>query len=98
MEEKHKGYSNKETYTIALWLQNDETMYNSARDILKDTDLHNNLKDYDDNKAEALEEYVQETMTYKPSLQTDLLNDALARVHWQEVVNALQDEGEASHE
>ena len=78
----YNGWSNYETWLVALWLNNDEASYNALEALRAEAE-----SDY--SKAEQLEELTRELYEYEPTgLVADLVNAALAEVDWVEIVTA----------
>jgi hypothetical protein len=76
----YNGWSNYETWLVALWLNNDQASY-SALEELKAED------ESDYRKAESLEELVRELYDFEPvGIVADLVNSAFGRVNWVEIV------------
>jgi hypothetical protein len=76
----YNGWSNYETWLVALWLNNDQASYN-ALEMLKARDESKHCK------AESLEELVRELYEFEPvGVVADLVNSAFARVNWMEIV------------
>lgn len=77
----YNGWTNYETWLVALWLNSDPASY----DVLE------RLKGEDGNvysKAENLEERVRELCELESaSMVSDLVNSALRRVEWVEIVS-----------
>jgi hypothetical protein len=76
------GWTNRETWLVSLWLNNDPISYSMFSEALGlDTD--------DLEKAQWLKNQIEVEMYDLPleaSLWCDLLGTALARVDWREVV------------
>ena len=81
------NYKNKPTWTIALWLQNDETLYSywtkraeelPRRELVKELKLQ--IEDTDN------------PLTEKATVYSDLLNYSLALVDWDEIADILREE------
>ncbi len=76
----YNGWSNYETWLVALWLNNDQASYN-ALEALKAGD------ESEHRKAESLEELVRELYVFEPiGVVADLVNAAFGRVNWVEIV------------
>jgi hypothetical protein len=76
----YNGWTNYETWLVALWLNNDQASYN-ALEALKAGDASEHRK------AESLEELVRELYEFEPvGIVADLVNSAFARVNWVEIV------------
>ena len=78
----YNGWSNRETWLVSLWLNNDELNYQLLSDILK-LDISNSRK------AERLQELVEDQMYnlgLKANLFSDLLATSLSKVDWLEVI------------
>jgi hypothetical protein len=76
----YNGWSNYETWLVALWLNHDEASYNALK-ALKAEDK----SEY--RKAESLEELVRELYEFEPvGIVADLVNSAFGRVNWVEIV------------
>ena len=76
----YNGWSNYETWLVALWLNNDQASYN-ALEALKAENKS------DCRKAESLEELVRELYGFEPvGIVADLVNSAFGRVDWVEIV------------
>lgn len=78
----YSGWTNYETWLVALWLNNDRLTYDALEAIkAEDASVCR--------KAERLEELVQELYEFEPvGLVADFVNAALGRVDWVEIVEA----------
>lgn len=78
---EYNGWTNYETWLVALWLNNDQASYNALEAIkAEDGSEHR--------KAESLEELVRELYEFEPvGIVADLVNSAFARVDWVEIVS-----------
>ena len=81
-DENYNGYTNWETWTISLWLSNDEGLYRATIELLC-REYKYNFKRY-----EALGEYVRELLDNKTI--TD--NVSLHRVDFEEVAKGFSEE------
>ncbi len=100
--EEYNGWTNYETWNVALWWGNDEGSYNTYRnrcaEALQDhTDMANGTIDRDAavrDVAEWLKEECEEgnPLADSASMYTDLLGAALSEVNWDEIArNWLED-------
>ncbi len=87
-QDEYNGWTNRETWLAGLWLTNDQFSYSLLLEAKK---LDGNLR----HKAEWLEEQAQELLCcpeLEASLWSDLLNTAIARVDWVEVIEAQEED------
>lgn len=76
----YNGWSNYETWLVALWLNNDEVSYNYLEALKAEPESVYR-------KAEQLEELVRELYELEPvGIVADLVNSAFGRVNWVEVL------------
>lgn len=76
----YNGWSNYETWLMALWLNNEQASYD-ALEVLK----AENESDY--RKAERLKELVREVYDFETAgIAGDLINASFRRVDWLEIV------------
>lgn len=76
----YNGWSNYETWLVALWLNNDQASYNALEALKAGGGSEHR-------KAESLEELVRELYEFEPvGIVADLVNSAFARVNWVEIV------------
>lgn len=82
--ETYNGWTNRETWLVNLWLTNDEATYNDVREGLTE------LNGFE--AQEWLEGYVDDMHDNVTGMIADLLNTALSRVNWPEIVISLKAE------
>jgi len=95
-EQKYNGWLNYETWCVNLHLTNDEHLYNSVLELLKE---NKNKEDYE--RVQALKEYVCNSLadladSYLPSssvrlLLMDLYLSALSEVDWLEILHSFEE-------
>lgn len=88
MEDKYYGYSNKATFLISRWVNNQEYSYNLwtiKSKTLNEDELTADLKAYFENEIYPL----AGTTPF-----TDLLDLALGLVHWREIAIRLKESNE----
>ena len=88
----YNGWINRETWATALWLTNDQGTYETVLDLLAGCDTQyeatQRLQAFITDEAYPLE---------TASLYSDLLNSALARVEWRDVVAHVWEDVEGRH-
>lgn len=95
--QKYNGWSNYETWTVSLWLGNDEATHNYWTDA-----AHRSIRDSEANrymtKREAAEIALADRLKDEvnagnrvqgASLYADLLNAALSEVNWHEIAKSM---------
>lgn len=77
----YNGWSNYETWNVALWLDNEQGSYDDMRQAARDAGKGNEYK-----LSQTIKDYVLE---FQPdlgaSMFADLLNAALSEVDWYEI-------------
>jgi len=106
MEQDYNGWTNRETWATALWINNDQGLYNQAQDLVQearecqDNDALNCLSD-------ALEDFIGElldmeiVLSAEPAQRQELINmsrdiGSLWRVNWREIAESFLSEVEVS--
>jgi len=93
-EEGYNGWSNYETWNVALWIDNDEGSYNywreRSREILE-SDLSDDFAPPERKAVWLLADEIKDTiedmspLASEASLYSDLLGAALSEVDWREI-------------
>ncbi len=94
----YNGWSNRETWLVKLWLDNDEGDYSYWREAAEE--IVNGSKEGEDatgdekrdaaySLAKRLEEEITEAAPEVKGLWSDLLSTALGSVDWQEIAEAM---------
>lgn len=73
------GYTNRETWIVSLWVNNDPFINEHAKECAKDSpdSLKQWVEDFKDDQDDT------------HGLFSDLLSQSLSRVNWQEVADSL---------
>lgn len=75
---EYNGWTNRETWTVNLWLTNDDYYYDELCDIIKDFDHYD--------QPYEIQQYVHWIIDIADATMTsDLLETCLRRVNWQEI-------------
>jgi len=81
----YNGWVNYETWLVALWIDNDQGLYEEARRIVREG---GDLKDY-------IEEIIclsfGDESSWPTGLVGDLLTSALAEVEWRDIAEHLEE-------
>lgn len=91
-DQTYNGWTNYETWLVALWLDNERSSYEDIRQLVDENQkleiyqLGDLIKGYVENMPEYLE------ATEKPSMINDLLTSALIEVDFTEIAQHLIDE------
>lgn len=99
----YNGWSNYETWCVALWIDNDEGSYEQARDLVREA-----VEDPEENQFMEFRDRIRNTAAKKiedmidalreecgiSGLFADLLGSALSGVDWREIAGHYLDEFE----
>jgi hypothetical protein len=85
--ESYNGWTNYQTWAVALWLDNDEGTNEAVADLARAWEGESRDGGTVSDLAESIREYVHgfpsvEAVEERPSLAADLLGFALASVDW----------------
>jgi hypothetical protein len=88
-DERYNGWANRETWNTALWILNDEGLYDAAKHVVRSAG--------DSYKAAlALAEWYEEACDPEERLTVGPISDAwsyaLARTDWREIVDHLAED------
>lgn len=88
--EKYNGWTNRETWLINLHLTNTQNIYNEVLELLK-IDY-----EYEFQKEDKLKDFVENFILIDDNdevnlLRSDLINTALSRVNWKEIVKSFME-------
>ena len=80
-DETCQGWTNKETWNVALWINNDEGLKESIGEICNQDYI------YDFQRDHAVKEYVESIADFdgKNPLSLNLISMSLDRVAWEEI-------------
>lgn len=87
---KYNGWTNYETWNIALWFDNDSSEYwaERANEFYNDADATDNFTKEEQATfalADAMSEEVNENTPTVTGMYADLLNASLSSVNWHEI-------------
>jgi hypothetical protein len=91
----YNGWTNYETWNVALWMDNDAGSYEQARDDARQAleDADNDADDAKQALAGTLQSQHEEALPdLGASVWADLLGSALSDVNWHEIAGNLVDE------
>jgi hypothetical protein len=83
--EEFNRYSNKPTWTLAIWLDTDESLKNYWRyksKSLSEDELSKELQTYFEDRNPLSKEF---------TIYSDMLNNSLKLINWREVAKKLKD-------
>ena len=84
----YQGHKNYPTWSVALWLSNDEGLYHEARRIVRRNPRERDAED-------ALKAFIDELLPdLSASFASDILGWAMEQVDWSEVRETFEDESE----
>ncbi len=93
MTDTYNGWTNRETWLVGLWLDNEETSYTVCRMMARQT-----LEKEGDRAAGVFATYLREEIENSipplPGLAGDLMGVALAKVNWYEIAKHYLDDME----
>lgn len=85
-DETYNGWVNYETWCIFTWLSNEEAPYRMLKGLAQTRDLT------DRQKEDLLKERIEQSNPLQGgSLYSDLLQRALGRVRWDEIIKAAKE-------
>lgn len=87
----YNGWTNYETWNVALWIDNEQGMYYEARELVRDN--------WEDERpwtaGEVLKTWIEELMPdLGASMWSDLLTAALSEVNWTEIAEHYHEDEE----
>lgn len=85
-DRSYNGWTNYETWNVALWLNNDQGSQEMAHEIVRD-----NPEDW--KAGDALKDALQELMPdLGATMWADLLGAAFSEVNWREIAENFRDD------
>lgn len=83
-DETYNGWKNVETWVVALWLSNDENLFNDTCDVIKGKSVCDAMN--------AIEEMVRECNPLIKGMYADIINHALNQVDWLAIAKSFMED------
>ena len=98
-EKNYNGWTNYETWLVALWLGNEPGTYEDTREMTK-SHVREHGKECEYLLSKSIKDYVEELLPdLGASLAADLMGAAMSEVDWQDIAeNYLSDESDEEDE
>ena len=84
MTENYNGWKNRETWVVALWLNNEQDLYNVCRAIVKVNDRFK--------ARDMIEDMVRRQSPITCGMYADLINHALWQVDWDAIAKSFMED------
>lgn len=89
-DEKYNGWKNYETWAVALWIDNEQSSQEYARELAEQSTTDSSISEgrtAEGVLADILKQWIEEKnpLAETATLFTDLLNAALSEVDWYEI-------------
>jgi hypothetical protein len=90
MDEKYNGWKNYETWAVALWIDNEQSSQEYARELAEQATTDSSISEgrtAEGVLADTIKQWIEEQnpLAETATLFTDLLNAALSEVDWYEI-------------
>ena len=86
----YQGWTNRETWLVALWLNNEQGLQDTAQSIARTTQLREAEQELSQWVQDLAEDHLKGPG--RPSFVMDMIGDYLAGVNWTEIVESLREE------
>jgi len=96
-EQGHNGWTNKQTWCINLWLDNERGTYDAANEIVNQEQSVHDASDALEQYVNELAEVVRPGIFEGASFVSDMFRSALAAVDWRELVENRLSDSDAFH-
>lgn len=106
-QKTYNGWTNYETFAVALWIDNEQGSYNEWRERCQfalDAADGDNLDDRRENAAQTVAQHLKDEieegnpLSDKASLYSDLLQAAISETNWYEIAKNWLDDMEPTEE
>ena len=92
MDTKYNGWTNYETWNVALWFDNDSSKYwaGVAQETFENAEATSNFTREEEatfDLAKTMQSEVEENTPTTAGMYADLLNASLSSVNWQEIAS-----------
>jgi hypothetical protein len=86
-DQEYNGWKNYETWNVALWINNDQGLQETVRDMAREC-VDNEHANYD--LSHAIKDLIEEMnpLNDTADLFTDILNAALSEVDWDDLAES----------
>lgn len=91
MKKGHAGWSNHETWLVALWLENDQKNYQRTNELVRKVIAHHGEIEYDGGTLSHNLKHLVESMVEESGAEgfiLHLVNAALSEVDWFELATS----------
>ena len=87
MCKEYNGYTNYPTWNVMLWIDNDQGLYHTARELVRQETEYTIQKDA--MLKDFVETMLEGDVLWSANMQSDLLGWALSSVDWRQCVDNL---------
>jgi len=90
-KKEHNGWTNYETWVVALWMDNEQATYEDFRERAREVENSGDAQAVAD-FAEVMKQDHEDSLPAVEGFAADLLNAALSEVNWLEIAEHLCEE------